>query len=639
MYLTIPNIGNRHNENSFLSLEIIKHYGDRDMKYSILTILLGSTLIISGCGGGGGSSSESNPTPEKPIIPTTPEKPTVPTTPDTNKITLTKKYSVKNDAKKSINIVKALDKGFAFAGNNILGGSIDGEQWYAQDVDGSFVDVDGENFNYSAVTGFGYPCKRTGVPVTVDGGKTWTQAPTDDYTCGIESPPFNLHYSDKTWLWSSRGTSQSQNGMYYDAITFNHSDGSRFSANGSLKLNGRTKGNILAFKGGIGHRGGKTCLTYIGKPPFTEKSWQEVGTYSVKNVTPAYNKDILSCPIFDKDVLWTPNKPYIQYTTGTNNDFMYKDKRINGYVIAPKNSNPENWEWIYYEAPKSKKNNSSVNIFDMFWAGDSLVLLSNEGIYLSHDEGKTWESMDMSAFDNQIFSSGAWNPRTGKTVLATQNEIFMVTIPQLKNAGISSLNFDYDESATSPTTPPVTNDLDPIIAQPIEGTEFIRYFSTDKGAVQGVVEYPQYYNVTEQKNWIYPVLVYSDYRLRYGDNFEDTDVEIGLEFSTPYLRTLPEKQRQSCLKAGIIDFENGDKTKPIFSDDKSPWNLLITKITNAEANYIGYMVPYGEITVNINIPLVKTYRYTKNQQLDWTTLLNQANKNYLSDINYCKQGR
>ena len=37
----------------------------------------------------------------------------------------------------------------------------------------------------------------------------------------------------------------------------------------------------------------------------------------------------------------------------------------------------------------------------------------------------------MSAFDNQIFSSGAWNPRTGKTVLATQNEIFMVTIPQM----------------------------------------------------------------------------------------------------------------------------------------------------------------------------------------------------------------
>ncbi len=611
------------------------------MKYSILTILLGSTLIISGCGGGGGSSSESNPTPEKPIIPTTPEKPTepttpekptVPTTPDTNKITLTKKYSVKNDAKKSINIVKALDKGFAFAGNNILGGSIDGEQWYAQDVDGSFVDVDGENFNYSAVTGFGYPCKRTGVPMTTDGGKTWIQAPTEDYTCGIEFQGVNFHYSEKTWLWSSRGTRQSSNGMYYDTVK--NKDEALFAVNSSIKISGRTKGNVLAFKNGIG----KPCLTYLGKPPFTYENWQEAGTYTVKDVVYAYNKEITACPIFDKDVLWTPNKPYIQYTTGTNNDFMYKDKRINGYVIAPKNSNPENWEWIYYEAPKSKKNNSSVNIFDMFWAGDSLVLLSNEGIYLSHDEGKTWESMDMSAFDNQIFSSGAWNPRTGKTVLATQNEIFMVTIPQLKNAGISSLNFDYDESATSPTTPkPVEGNPDKIISQPIEGTELIRYFSTAENPVQGVIQYPQYYS--QQKNLLYPILVYSDYRLKFGDYFDNIDVELTAPISTPALRALPEKQRQSCQKAGIIDFENGNKNKPIFNDIKSPWSLLITTITNEKANYSDYIVPYGEITVNINVPLVKTYRYTKDQRLDWTTLLNQANKNYLSDITYCKQGR
>jgi major membrane immunogen (membrane-anchored lipoprotein) len=200
------------------------------MKYSLLSILVGS-LLLTGCGGGGKDSSSS---------------PALAPAPAPAQFNL--KLTIEDG--QYIRKLKALDDGFAFVGDKILGGTLNGIDWYSQKVEDYYVDVDGENLKYSAAS---YSqCPRSGMPITTDGGKTWVEAEKDaTASCGIEGWIIRMKYSDGIWLRShshhGEFSSRSADGIKFDQIYSGTKNNEIYlpSTSYGLKQSGRTKGIYL----------------------------------------------------------------------------------------------------------------------------------------------------------------------------------------------------------------------------------------------------------------------------------------------------------------------------------------------------------------------------------------------------------
>jgi hypothetical protein len=415
--------------------------GVRNMK-RISRLCLEMVLIggVVACGGGGGGEAN------RATAPSTVDPTMVPTPIPVVQQIATRLFSQNYG---SIKNIRALDNGFAFAGRKILGGSNDGKTWYSTKVDDNYFDVNGQNGQYS--TG-GHALCRDKASTTIDGGKTWKEGAVLE-SCGIEDwPDGSLQYSNNAWVYAGRGTGfSSVDGENYKAILLDK--GKTEIENiylpptaASVKLSGRTAGDVVFFDS---HK----CSTYVGTSSLVSENWKQTGVFNVdisaiSAISTDTSKMIIKSPCYIgyyvKDTPFAPNKPYVLF-----NEFD------GTYLTAPSTSQAKAWVWtLHYQRPVSDERfrpSAYVDliIYSMFWAGDTLIELTNNGIYISQDQGNSWDSVPSLDIKEKLrsddpilsFNSGDWNPRNGIVAVSDGNSVYSLNLPNLINAGVTSLDY------------------------------------------------------------------------------------------------------------------------------------------------------------------------------------------------------